>query len=184
MRIISGSLKGFNIKTPKRLSTRPATELVRGAMFSMLEHLDPPMGKVLDLFAGSGALGLEAISRGFAFTTFVELNGPACRIIKENLQNARAENRAQVLNVRVEKAFNILKEPFDVIVMDPPYRKEELNEFLNKILSSHLVKDDTVLAVNHSVRQDLSDQYGFFKQVKHTRHGDSLISIYKKAEEN
>ena len=183
MRIISGSLKGFNIKTPKRLSTRPATELVRGAMFSMLEHLDPPMDQVLDLFAGSGALGLEAISRGFAHATFVELNGPACRIIRENLQNAGIENRAQVLSIRAEQAFNILKKPFDVIVMDPPYRKEELDEFLGRLLSSHLVKDDTVLAVNHSIRQDLSDQYGPFKQVKHTRHGDSLISIYKKAEE-
>jgi len=184
LRIISGSLKGFNIKTPKRLSTRPATELVRGAMFSMLEHLDPSMGQVLDLFAGSGALGLEAISRGFAHATFVELNGPTCGVIKENLQNAGVENRAQVLSVRVEKAFNILKEPFDVIVMDPPYRKEELDEFLNRLLSSHLVKDDTILVVNHSVRQNLSNQYGPFKQVKHTRHGDSLISIYKKVEEN
>lgn len=178
MRVISGVLKGFNIKTPKCSATRPATELVRGAMFSILEHLLPAKNRILDLFAGSGALSLEALSRGFEHAVLVEHEAAVCRIAKENLQRAGMESCSQVLCMRAEKALKILSEPFDVIMMDPPYRKEELGEFLETLLASVLVKDSTILVVNHSVRQELADTYGRYERKKQSRHGDSIISVY------
>ena len=178
MRVINGSLKGYNIKTPKCSATRPATELVRGAMFSMLEHLNPDKDSMLDLFAGSGALSLEALSRGFQKVTLVEHEPAVCRVAKENLRLAGMENCSQVLCIRAEKALKILKDPYSVIMMDPPYRQEELDKFIEQLLASSLVNYSTILVVNHSIRQVLKDSYTFFGRFKQTRHGDSVISIF------
>ena len=182
LRVICGSLKGFTIKTPKNRATRPATELVRGALFSMLDNLNPGTDSILDLFAGSGSLSLEALSRGYKKAVLVERNSAVCQVARENLLRAGMADNSQVWCLKVEAALKKLTQPFDLIVMDLPYRQAESDDFIAYLLSQPVVGQNTILAVNHSIRQELRESYHSFGRVKHSRHGDSVISIFQYAE--
>lgn len=180
MRIISGRAKGFILKVPQRKATRPATELVRGAIFSMLMGLASSWDNVLDIFSGSGSLGIEALSRGAGWVDFVEHEPRCCAIIKQNLQKTGFSEDAKVHCCTVTKALGLLDKEYDIILADPPYRDHSVGVFLEKLASSSLVGDNTVLVVTHSPRLTLDDGYGKLKKLKEHRHGDSIIAIYIK----
>src|SRR5919204_6282575 len=97
MRVITGSAKGHKLKAPKGLSTRPMLDRVKEALFSVLEGYGPIRGRVLDLYAGTGSLGIECLSRGASWADFVEQRGHVCRIIAENLEHTRLDDRARVV---------------------------------------------------------------------------------------
>ena len=106
MRVITGKAKGHRLKAPKRAATRPATDLVRGAIFSILETTNVDWTRVLDLFAGSGALGIEALSRGADWVDFVEHEPRCCAIIKQNLEKTKLEAQAHIYCCSVAKAIS------------------------------------------------------------------------------
>ncbi|MDN4186150.1 MAG: 16S rRNA (guanine(966)-N(2))-methyltransferase RsmD [Dehalococcoides mccartyi] len=180
MRIIAGDAKGKNIIVPQRKATRPATELVRGAMMSMLEAIAEDWSEVLDIYSGSGSLGLEALSRGAGHVDFVEHERACCDIIKQNLETIGCAGQAHVYCLDVPKAMSLLGKQYDVILADPPYRNQQIGEVLEKLGNSSLIGENTVMAVTHSAHLTLAERYGRFKMLKEHRHGDSLIAIYRK----
>ncbi|AII58941.1 MAG: 16S rRNA (guanine(966)-N(2))-methyltransferase RsmD [Dehalococcoides mccartyi] len=180
MRIIAGNAKGKNIIVPQRKATRPATELVRGAMMSMLEAIAEDWSEVLDIYSGSGSLGLEALSRGAGHVDFVEHERACCDIIKQNLETIGCAGQAHVYCLDVPKAMSLLGKQYDVILADPPYRNQQIGEVLEKLGNSSLIGENTVMAVTHSAHLTLAERYGRLTMLKEHRHGDSLIAIYRK----
>jgi 16S rRNA (guanine966-N2)-methyltransferase len=180
MRVIAGSAKGHHLIGPDRRLTRPATDLVRGATFSILEGLAADWSLVLDLYSGTGAMGIEALSRGAGWTDFVDRQRRCCDIIKQNLEKTRLGDRAKVYCLEVEKAISILDKEYDIIIMDPPYRNDIIGETITKLANSKLVGAETIVVVTHSPHLTLEPQYPPLKLIKERRHGDSVIALYHK----
>ncbi len=187
MRVISGSAKGRQLKVPKPTTTRPMTDMVKGALFSMLLPLGLDDRRVLDLFAGSGSLGIEALSRGAASADFVEQNGAACAIIAANLAHTRLDDRARLHRARVEAYLSRLAaappaEPYDLVFMDPPYAMPDIPAVMETLAASPALAPDAILVVGHSVRVPLPDSVGRLRRLHERCHGDSCFSIYSEAE--
>jgi 16S rRNA (guanine(966)-N(2))-methyltransferase RsmD len=180
MRIITGKAKGHHLKFPKGTKTRPATDLVRGAIFSILENIDSDWSQVLDLFSGSGALGIEALSRGAGWVDFVEIEPKCCDIIKENLEKTKLSAQAHIYCCNVFKALSFLEKEYDIILMDPPYSNASIGDFITQLATSRLVGTKTTVVVTHSPRLPLNQSYATINLIKEHRHGDSCISIYHK----
>jgi 16S rRNA (guanine966-N2)-methyltransferase len=180
MRVITGTAKGHHLKFPKGTKTRPATDLVRGAIFSILENIAEDWSQVLDLFSGSGALGIEALSRGAGWVDFVESEPRCCGIIRENLEKTKLSAQAQVHCCSAIKALTFLHKEYDVILMDPPYSDTSIGNFITQLANSRLVGTKTTIMVTHSPHLPLSQSYATINLIKEHRHGDSCISIYRK----
>ncbi len=180
MRVIAGKAKGRHLKVPKGTGIRPATDLVRGAIFAILENMTSDWSLVLDLYSGSGALGIEALSRGAGWVDFVEREPRHCAIIKENLTKTGLSEQAHVYCVSVSKALTFLDKVYSIILMDPPYADRTIGDVIDKVSASQLVGRNTVVVVTHSPHFSLESAYGLLKMVKEHRHGDSVIAVYQK----
>lgn len=181
MRVITGRAKGHHLKGPKDLRTRPMLEKVRGSLFSILEGLLGEIsGRVLDLYAGTGALGIEALSRGAQWADFVEIRAGTCRIIRDNLAHTRLEEHARVHQTRVESFLRRMHEEqrYDIIFMDPPYADPTIGEKVAELAASALAHEATLVVVGHAGRVQLADRYGSLLRLRHRRLGDSAFSIY------
>ena len=180
LRVIAGSAKGHPLKVAKGNITRPATDLVRGAIFSMVELIARDWSLVLDLYSGSGALGIEALSRGAGWVDFVEREPRCCAIIKQNLEKTRLTDKAHIYCTPVAKAISFLDKEYNIIITDPPYALLTIGNIVTKLANSRLVGKDTVVVVTHSPHLELSSSYPPLALIKERRHGDSCINIYKK----
>ena len=179
MRVIAGTAKGRRLKAPGR-PTRPATDLVRGAIFSILENMTEEWGPVLDLFSGSGALGIEALSRGAGSVDFVERDPQCCAIIKENLENTKLAGGAHVYCTSVSKALSFLDREYGIVLIDPPYSDPGIGKVVEELAGSRLIGRDTTVVITHSSRLPLESSYRELRMVKERRHGDSTIAIFRK----
>lgn len=182
MRVISGEAKGCILRAAPGLSTRPVTGLVRGALFSILETMDVGWGRVLDLFAGSGAIGIEALSRGARWVDFVEQSRRSCDIIRGNLERTGFKERAHVYQCSVERAISFLDQSYDIIFLDPPYASTIIGEVMEQIAGSQLVNGDTQVVLSHAARRNMSDTYGGLTRTRECRYGDSVIAFYRLGE--
>ncbi|UCD54273.1 MAG: 16S rRNA (guanine(966)-N(2))-methyltransferase RsmD [Dehalococcoidia bacterium] len=180
MRVIAGKVKGHRLKAPKRTATRPATDLVRGAIFSILETTTDNWSQVLDLFSGSGALGIEALSRGADWVDFVEHDPRCCDIIKQNLEKTRLTAQAHVYCSSVAKALSFLDKEYNIILMDPPYSNTSIGDAVTKLANSKLVGANSIVVVTHSPHLQLDSTYAPLNLTKEYRHGDSCIAVYQK----
>ena len=180
MRIIAGRAKGHRLKVPKGTVTRPATDLVRGAIFSILENITDDWAQVLDLFSGSGALGIEALSRGAGWVDFVEREPRCCAIIKQNLEKTGFTAKAHVYCCSVAKALSFLDKEYNIILMDPPYSDSSIGNLIVQLATSKLVRASSILVVTHSPHLSLEPTYAALKLMKEHRHGDSCIAVYRK----
>jgi 16S rRNA (guanine966-N2)-methyltransferase len=180
MRIIAGIAKGCVLKSPRGMGTRPATELVRGAIFSILEVGASDWTTVLDLFSGSGALGIEALSRGAGWVDFVEQRAACCDIIKQNLEKTRLGDRAHVYCCSVARAVSFLDKEYSIILVDPPYANPTIGRIIERLANSKLVSERTMVVVTHSPHRRLEPNYASLNLVKEHRHGDSVIALYCK----
>jgi 16S rRNA (guanine966-N2)-methyltransferase len=180
MRVITGTAKGHRLKAPKGLGTRPMLDRVKEALFSVLEGYGPIRGRVLDLYAGTGALGIECLSRGASWADFVEHKAHVCQIIRENLEHTRLADRACVFQMPVERFLRQqgLHEKYDIIIMDPPYADPAIEATICAVHDADLLKDTGLLVVGHSPRVELDDRYQCFHRRKFRRLGDSCFSIY------
>ena len=180
MRVIAGRAKGRRLAGPaKGGATRPTSDLVRGAVFSALEAMGADLTRVLDLYAGSGALGIEALSRGAEWCDFVEKEARACASIRENLSRTGFDGQAKVHRAPVERASAQLSGPYTLILADPPYASAAAPA-LERLAESGLVEAGrTVLVLEHSSREEGPERLGGLSQVKTLRHGDSAVSIYR-----
>ncbi len=182
LRVIAGSAKGHPLKVAKGNITRPATDLVRGAIFSMVELIARDWSLVLDLYSGSGALGIEALSRGAGWVDFVEREPRCCAIIKQNLAHTRLAERAHLYCCSVAKAISFLDKEYNIIVMDPPYADTSIGEVITQVAGSRLVGKSTVVVVTHSPHLNLAPVYNTLSLIKEHRHDDSCIALYQKEE--
>ena len=180
MRVIAGEAKGHRLKGPRGTKTRPATDLVRGAIFSILETMTDDWEQVLDLFSGTGALGIEALSRGAGWVDFVERNPRSCAIIRENLETTKLAERAHVYCCSVAKALSFLDKEYSIILMDPPYADTSIGDVITQLATSRSVGPHTTLVVTHSPHLTLDATYATLSLIKEHRHGDSCIAVYRK----
>ena len=180
MRVIAGKAKGHRLKAPKRTATRPATDLVKGAIFSILENITSDWEQVLDLFSGSGALGIEALSRGAGWVDFVEHEPRCCTVIRENLAKTKLAAQAHVYCCSVAKALSFLDKEYSIILIDPPYSDSSIGGLIEQLGTSKLVGPDTTVVVTHSPHLPLDSTYGTLNLIKEHRHGDSCIAVYRK----
>lgn len=137
LRIVGGLFRGRVLKSPKGPQTRPTTSMLREAFFNICAGWIEE-ARFLDLFAGSGAMGLEAISRGAAFATFIEKDGLAAQCIRENIALLQVEPQTQILALDAKRALTQLLSPYDLIYIDPPYEKE-VPELFDLILKKNLL---------------------------------------------
>ena len=121
MRVIAGEAKGHPLRYPKESHIRPTSDLVRGAIFSALESLPVDWSEALDLYAGTGALGIEALSRGTETVDFVEQDPKCCSVIKENLQHVGFIGKARIHRLEVIKALRTFDKQYGLVFLDPPY---------------------------------------------------------------
>jgi 16S rRNA (guanine(966)-N(2))-methyltransferase RsmD len=135
---------------------------------------------VLDLFSGSGALGIEALSRGAGWVDFVEQEPRCCSIIRENLERTKLSAQAHVYCCSVAKALSFLEEEYSIVLMDPPYANEAIGETIQQLATSKLVRTKSIVVVTHSPRLTLEAAYPPLTRLKERRHGDSCIAIYQK----
>lgn len=178
LRIIAGQARGRALKVLPDARLRPTSGLVRGALFSILAPYVKD-ARVLDLFAGTGALGIEALSRGAVHATFVESHPSQCALLRASLQELGFADRAQVLCTRVERALQSLAGPFDIILLDPPYAYLRLGGILEQLAPSPLVGQDGIVAVEHTRRHPLAAAYGALTLVKERSYGETRLSLYQ-----
>ncbi|SBW09461.1 Methyltransferase [uncultured delta proteobacterium] len=149
MRIIAGAFKGRELKTSVGPGYRPAMSKVRGAIFSMLEARGViwPEARVLDLFAGSGSLGLEALSRGASYACFVELDKKAANIIRDNAERFGLDGSRYAIRQQEARTFLATRDmdPFDVIFIDPPYRGNFLSSSMTAVLRKHWLREGGII---------------------------------------
>ncbi len=180
MRVIAGQAKGCILKSPKGSKTRPATELVRGAIFSILESTAGDWSVVLDLFSGSGSLGIEALSRGAGWVDFVEQDPRCCAIIKQNLEKTGFKDNTHVYCCSVARAISFLDKEYGIILMDPPYSSPFIDKTVEQLANSELVSNKSIVVVTHSQLRPLKPNYASLNLIKEHRHGDSVIALYRK----
>ena len=180
MRVIAGEAKGHQLKVPKGTPTRPATDLVRGAIFSILETTVSDWSRVLDLYAGSGALGIEALSRGADWVDFVERETRCCDIIRQNLEKTKLGSRAHIYCCMVTRAISFLDKEYSIILMDPPYSDSSIGNVVTQLAKSKLVGASSIVVVTHSPHLSLDPDYAQLNLIKERRHGDSYIAIFQK----
>ena len=185
MRVIAGDRRGFQLKGPAGEFTRPMADRVREALFSMLTSLGVAPERVLDLYAGTGGIGIEALSRGAESADFVERNPAAAAVVRANLAHTRYTDVTRVFQEpvstflsRAERDSGVMA-PYDLIVMDPPYADPDLIATLERVGRSPLVESSTILAIGHSPRVTLPEQAGQLVRLRERCYGDSCFSIYE-----
>ncbi len=141
--------------------------------------LDLEGARVLDLYAGTGALGIEALSRGAAWADLVEASATCCRLIAENLAHTKLAERAKVHCRPVEQALWTFPGKYDLILLDPPYADPGLPGLLERLADSALLQPGALVVAEHSKRTPLAASYGRLVRLKERRHGDTVVSIYR-----
>ena len=181
LRIIGGNAKGRALSSPTGLRTRPTSNMVRSAIFSMLEpYLDG--ARVLDLFSGTGALGVEALSRGAEWVDFLERDARQCAAINGTLHALDYADCGRVHRTQAERAPELLEGPYQVILMDPPYSYKKLATLLARLGESGLTADGSVIAVEHSRHQDLPLEIDGLRCIKQRRYGETMVTLYQRGE--
>lgn len=181
MRVISGTAGGLKLIAPRGMTTRPTTDRVKEALFSILEHAGVIKGaKVLDLFAGSGALGIEALSRGAAACTFVEKNRAALEALHTNISKTRCGHQATVLPQDALRAVERLAGAgarFRLALIDPPY-DSGIQTTIISYLSEHLMEPDGMLVVELAARSSLPQQIGYCNRSDRRVYGDTALDFF------
>jgi len=181
MRIISGDLKGKKILLPKNKLTRPLKDLTKESIFNIINHsklLNVRLEKanVLDLFSGVGSFGLECLSRGALFVTFLENYKEALTILKKNIINMNQQNFSQVIerDIFLENTLKLLNSKFDIIFMDPPYKEKKILDILNTIVKLNLLKENGIIIIHrHKKEEDIFSEK--FKIIINKNYGISKI---------
>ncbi|MBF8266861.1 MAG: rsmD [Dehalococcoidia bacterium] len=177
MRVIAGEARGRRIGSLKRLGARPTTARVRSALFSILESFGLEGKRVVDLYAGTGTLGIEALSRGALWADFVEASPKRCALLRETLNSLGFSDRARVHCMKVERAIESLDGSYNLILMDPPYTLGPVHDILDRV--GALAADGAVVAAGHSRHHPLEPRYNRLGLITERRYGDTVCSIYR-----
>jgi 16S rRNA (guanine966-N2)-methyltransferase len=184
MRVIAGLFKSRTIRAPRGDEVRPTSDRVRESLFSILGgEIDG--SSVLDLFAGAGTLGIEAISRGAEFVTFVEISSKVVGILKANLESLGIEDRTAVFAGDVFKTLEELSRRqarFGVVFIDPPYSRGIAQRAVGALARSGVVREGGTVVVEHESRGPLLEEYDGLKLSRRAKFGETAVSIYRRHE--
>ncbi|MGM9629053.1 MAG: 16S rRNA (guanine(966)-N(2))-methyltransferase RsmD [Faecousia sp.] len=180
MRVITGKARGVQLKTPEGMLTRPTTDRVKEALFSII-NFDIPGAKVLDLFGGTGQLGIEALSRGAKSAVFVDAREEACKLIRENLKRTKLEQDAKVVRSDYLDYLERCREKFSVIFLDPPYAEVFLENALNRITEIDILQSDGIIVTERPLGKELPWELEGYTRSRDYKYGKTLLTLYRKA---
>ena len=179
MRVVAGQYGGRPLKTLVGKNTRPTGDKVRAAIFSMLgQYFDG--GLVLDLYSGSGGLGIEAVSRGCDRAIMVEKDRQAQQVIQANIDMTKDNERFTLMKMTSDKAITLLNERFDVVFLDPPYAKEQIVKDIDRLEDSGLLSPDVTIICETDKSVVLPDSIATFNLIKQKNYGISKVSLYER----
>jgi 16S rRNA (guanine966-N2)-methyltransferase len=180
MRVSGGKVKGTRLKTLPKRTVRPTTSVVRQAIFSLLENRTTNWHRVLDLYAGSGTLGIEALSRGAEWIDFVDYRKSCCDLIKANLEKIGGLEWAHIYCCSVSKAITFLDKSYDIIFVDPPYSDSTTSNLLVNLAKSKVLVANSTIVLCHANRFPLESDYDGLHLIAQRRYGDTFVFIYQK----
>ena len=179
MRIVAGHLKSRRIQTLKGDTSRPSSNKLRAAVFNSMGTYFAK-GHVLDLFAGTGAMSFEALSRGFDQATLFEINNKACKNIKNNIKSLELDNECSLVCGDAMSQFQRVNDKVDLVIMDPPYAYPHYLELLTKIISSYMLNEGAVILVESDSKKELPEKILNFEVSKQKTYGGSCIRYYER----
>ncbi len=179
MRVITGKARGVVLKTPDGMQTRPTSDRVKEALFSII-NFDIPGARVLDLFGGTGQLGIEALSRGAKSATFVDAGDAACKLIRENLRRTKMEADGKVVRSDYMDYLNRCREQYDIIFLDPPYAEVFLENSLKRITEIDILQSGGIIVTERPLGKELPWEFEGFSRSKDYKYGNTLLTIYRK----
>ena len=182
MRVVAGKARGIALKTPDGSATRPTADRVKEAMFSIIQF-ELTQARVLDLFGGTGQLGIEAISRGAASAVFVDESEQACKLIRENLKRTKLESQAKVVRSDYLSYLKTTNEKFDIILLDPPYAEVFLEKSLNMITEIDILQSGGIIVTERPLGKDLVCDFPGYTRSKEYKYGNTLLTLFRKASE-
>ncbi|WP_276352553.1 16S rRNA (guanine(966)-N(2))-methyltransferase RsmD [Cohnella caldifontis] len=181
MRVISGQAKGRPLKAVPGNTTRPTTDKVKEALFSIIgPYFDGE--RVLDLFAGTGGLGIEALSRGAGSAVFVDANPRSVEVVRRNLDATKLADRAEVYRNDAKKAIKAMEkkgQPFDLVFLDPPYAMVDADRLLTEMEARGLLADGATAVVEHSSEAEYPDRFGGLERIRLAKYGETAVSVYR-----
>ena len=180
MRVITGKARGVVLKTPDGLATRPTADRVKEAMFSIIQF-DMPGASVLDLFGGTGQLGIEALSRDAKKAVFVDEREDACRLIRENLKRTRLESQATVIRSDYMSYLRNCREKFNVVLLDPPYAEVFLENSLKMITEIDILQTGGIIVAERPLDKPILPDLPGYNRSKDYKYGKTLLTIYRKS---
>ena len=180
MRVITGKARGVQLKTPDGMQTRPTADRVKEALFSII-NFDIPGARVLDLFGGTGQLGIEALSRGAKSATFVDSTEQACKLIRENLKRTKLEADGKVVRSDYMAYLERCREQYDIIFLDPPYAEVFLENALKRIAEIDILQSNGIIVAERPLGKELTWELEGFTRSKDYKYGTVLLTIYRKA---
>lgn len=179
MRVITGSARGVRLQAPKGMDTRPTLDQVKEGIFSAIQF-EVEGRRVLDLFAGSGQMGIEALSRGAKSAVFVDMRQDACAVVRSNLEKTRLTPSAQVLRSDYLSYLSHCRETFDLIFLDPPYAEIFLENALKSISEIDILSECGILICERPAEKTLPAQIGCLHVSREYRYGRVTVSLYRK----
>lgn len=182
MRIIGGTARGRRLATPRDMRVRPTADRVKEAIFNILNGLISQFTgcRVLDVFAGTGNLGIEALSRGASSAVFIENNRQSAALVARNLQSTGFGASSRIIQKDAVAALKTLTQeglPFNLIFLDPPYEKGLLEQSLDFIGNSSLVNEESIVVGEHSVRESIACSFGSLRQFDRRIYRDTAVSF-------
>ncbi|MBE5821228.1 MAG: 16S rRNA (guanine(966)-N(2))-methyltransferase RsmD [Clostridiales bacterium] len=181
MRIISGQRRGLKLNTLEGENTRPTLDRVKESLFNILMAKGVDYENILDLFAGSGNLGLEALSRGGEFAVFCDNSSKACEVIRENIEKCKFSDKSKVLNLEYKKALEKLVNEnikFDIIFLDPPYNKGFGVDAIELISKFNLLNENGYIILETNIEENIPHNIGKFNLCDEREYGIVKISIF------
>lgn len=177
MRVISGSVRGKKLMTLDGIDVRPTIDRVKESVFNIIQFFIAE-SCVLDLFAGSGQLGIEALSRGAKSCYFIDNSVESLNVVNLNLKNTNLINSAKVVKSKAVDFLNKTNETFDIALLDPPYRKGLLQEVLPLLVDK--MNENSIIVCEHPTDEELEESYGLFEKSKVYKYGNVSVSVYRR----
>ena len=183
MRIIAGEYRGRRLKSPPDYSIRPTSDKVKEAVFSMILPFFTDRTVVMDVFAGSGNLGLEALSRGAKKAYFSDASHESLKLVRENISICKAQDKSVVFAADFRSAIARVSEKVDVYFLDPPYADGYILPAIDAIADSGKLADGGLIVCEHDKREILPEEYGRFETLRSRHYGKTGVTIYRRKEQ-